>query len=1520
MKKFSLALAVLFIVQIGFGSVFAFETKTTTKGKVNESNPGAIVVDVTPIIGEKAPFIQIYSRENQKKIRNIADRALKEIAKGAPAGFNFDPLVLYKHNGKIMTSPLPQNTYRNDNPILPTQKIAPSGIIDWRFTGSCQSGATPPDSYWNCATEMPNIQTFVEGGPGLPIGMKNCIQDVFGAPMFSIEVYFRRDDNLPTGTFAQYTQSGVGTIGYIDMPTDMARPPAYFVPAWNMTAQEARLDALTHEMVHAYYDDLNLYFHAWVEGMTEMQSILARRLWCQRNGYTPPNRPNLSWGTPVTLPLYENCNQTALQPGGGFFYTSTPGERMLVLAPTRYQMAASAWYKIWRETTPGIINDGQMATYGSGTFFVDFNSEYYDRYLTYPPGYPGIRGEIPVLNQIISDVLYADKANSNVENKDYITTWYGAQNILGIGTSTGGKLYVPNGPVTPDGGIPYIAGDDRTGICDIGSHLFNYAGASFNFGLDFGPVFYQTLSGGFETPLAGTATITAFSMHGQGGLTIGQDVTTRVGFHDAYSGAPTGWTACNVAPNPTLTFGADGRLAAFSSGAAYPAALYFRFDPDGAGPIQPLPTGGYQINFDASSVNIPPVTANITAYFASREQIGPSIHSGVMIGGGTNGGDRIAFSYDNSPFTGLAGFGGDASFNNMPTATQGVFTDGVVLGYQYFGAGAPYPEYDYVNTGRFYYVHQFTTSFNRLNQDIPPFIGKYGFAMLAQSTDFGGGGANRTYFCQFVHDTSTGAAGITRLKYRPDYIPDNSRLVACYLYANSVGRDIGGGNFQHEPILINAGRPGNPQSVLCTGSFLGRNNDSGYRPNCGCRGWGQMQSTFRFNITPYISDPYDFITVSRVYQDFEPGNPQYYGFEIVMIFENSTLPLSQIMIADGALTLCNNDRQNSQTVFSGFRTPPDPSTWPVDGANAGAYVGIIGNSADDGACGGSPVGRFTTEWDFWACGTNKVPTDQFWLNPQPADPTAGQGGPWWANGWTGSNGGAETAPTLPSGFPAGYLWSPKAMNPNYAATAKQYSCSWFWHRNFTVVAAKTAIHWKADQWWDYVNQDYDTKALHKPTRTYLAGEDSSVLLRPYLVCANTGGSDPNSLDDGQGPCVSAEWGNSCPPNGNIYTCAGSPPGGPWPNPYYPRSEERGHMHGFILQVPVVPSLQITKKCVPDPVLPDSLLIYTITVTNDTPYTQTNVNIVENYPKGVTFYDANPPPDVDNNRWTTSVGLAGNGSLAPHETFVLVVRVRVGHLAKGTKLTNNVLTYADTAPNPEFAQCTVDVLGEPLITLTKTTKKFMAQQGEKVSYTIIVKNIGTREATNVVVVDILPRELEYVASIPSGSLGMQKIVWSFGIMNPGEVKIIELTLRVRKDISLNPGINIINTAIVTSAEGLRDQDTAVIVLRVGAKEPVVCECPDISILIPEAKPDNDNIYVIPASGTMTIKVSPFGGCGPYTADLDFEGDGKIDKTFNIENDTTKEFSYTYSPGSYSITLRTTDRYANSCTYTKKIRVK
>ncbi|MEZ4812230.1 MAG: hypothetical protein R2883_01850 [Caldisericia bacterium] len=442
-----------------------------------------------------------------------------------------------------------------------------------------------------------------------------------------------------------------------------------------------------------------------------------------------------------------------------------------------------------------------------------------------------------------------------------------------------------------------------------------------------------------------------------------------------------------------------------------------------------------------------------------------------------------------------------------------------------------------------------------------------------------------------------------------------------------MSRRITGG-YEHVPILVNGGRAGNPTSELCTGEFLGKDNEplSNLETNCACGGWASTQSTFRFDITPYVMNCYDTITVTNLYQEFEPGSPQRYGYEVVMIYENQNLPLNQVMIMDGALRLCNNHRDNSNTVFTGFRTPPDPDQWVTDEANAGAYVGIIGNSADNGR--GSVVGTFQTEWDFWACGSDRKPMDRFWLNPLPADPD-GTGGAWWAPGWIGGTSDSSNPPNRPPGFPDPYYWGPRAMNPRYASTGKQFSCAWFWNKNFTVVAAKTALMWQDDPWWTYVNADYDEDnsdgsfdgwnnyphigetSAGSGIYSYLGGSDSAVTLRPYLVCGDNYSAD---LTDGNGPCVATEWGNNSPPNCNTSNaaerCRYSTMYGPWPTPYY-QSLKRGRLHAFILQVPIVPSLSLEKLHIhQEQVLSDSVLTYTITITNDTPYTQENVTLVE----------------------------------------------------------------------------------------------------------------------------------------------------------------------------------------------------------------------------------------------------------------------------------------------------------------------
>ncbi len=1525
MRKLALALIGLLVLQIGVGAVGVFSASNNPmqpSGKsVLQSNPGAIVIDVDDLVQGQGSFEALFSDRVQKelthRISNSAKGLVRNWTNGSP---QIDALVYYRFDGKLLTSEPPKLSSRTtDGPFSIHQPMPPGGIIDWRFTAgdSCQPGAAAPSPYWNCATEITNIQNFVlGGGGGVTVGMEQCIQDVFGSPFFSQKVLFRRDDSLPPGVAGLY-QSAVAGTAMIYLPSYMGLQPNDDINTPDLEyAQVHRLGALTHEMVHAFYDQLNMYYHAWSEGMVEMQAKLARRLWCQRNGWnTFHQRVELLQGTPITSPLYENVNQEAIAPGGGFFYVDAAiGTRMGRMAALRYEMAANAWYKVWRETTTGIINDGDLGTWGggpggNGTFFREFNGRYFDRWLVYPPGIPGIRGDITLLKQLSSDSLNFLKGNRLVENMDFETGWYGKNHILRTDTSLGGKLYVPNGPSTPAGGLQLLAGDVLPAICDIGTHFRGWAGpGAARIGLDWTPYFYRTLPGGDEVPLAGQATIMATSLHGQGGLTIGQDITNRVGFHDGYTGLPpAAWTDLSTV---TLTFDTNGALSVFAGGSGFPPGLYFAWDPPG--PPNPLPSGGYQIEMNATTLPPGPsaTTSSQTMYFGSQEQTSDGVHSGVMLGGGTNINDQLSFNINGGPWSPIinpnpppapGSMGGDAAFSNaFPPST--IFQEGAMIGYQYLGQGAPYADFDYANAGSWYYVHRFTTSYNRLNQTLPSFVGRYGFATLAQSTDYGANEEFRTYYCSFVSDASQGALGNVNLKYRPDYVPPESRLVACYLYANSVGRPDpqNPGLFIHEGIIVNGGRPGiNPDNEIRTGQFLGRNNDSNYRPTCACEGWAQMQSTFRFDITDYLGDdPYGFFTITRLFQRFEPGNPQRYGFEVVLIYENDNLPLSQIMIADGALTICNNNRSNSETIFTGFRTPPNIDEWPVDNAGGGAYMAILGNSADNGACNSAAItGRFDTEWDFWAVSTNLVQMDRIWLNPSPADTNAGQGGPWYSPGFIGSTGQNDAPNNIPSWMPGNYYYAPRAMNPLYASTCKQYSCAWFWNRNFTVVAAKTPLMWRVangvGDWWDYVNRDYDTGALHRPTRSYLAGEDSTITLRPYLVCDNIGLPDPNAIDDGAGPCVATEWGNRCPPHDGTIpagkrgpgsavgnrNCLPTGPGGPFPAPYYPRSDERGHMHAFILQVPIVPSLQITKVATPDPVLPDGVILYRITVTNASPYTQTNVRMVENYPIGVTFIDSSPPPDIGETIWTNSIGHNGDGSLDPFEKWSCQIRVRVGHLAKGTRLINNVLTYADTAPNPAFASATTEVLGEPMLSITKTTKKFSIQQGEKVEFKITVQNIGTRESEGVTVIDLMPREFDYVASVPSGSVGLQKIVWSLGRLDPNKSVTITITFKTRTDILLNPGITLINRAMVTSLEGLEAHDSAVVTLREGSTVPVRCDKPDIELFADGARLKNP--VTIPAGASvLRIEANDFGSCDNFTATVYLEDNDKP-LIFNID---------------------------------------
>jgi uncharacterized repeat protein (TIGR01451 family) len=1554
-------------------------------------NPGAILVDVTDLLpnDHTAGFVD-FAEKHRVEIRRRTNDIIYS------SGFRFVdsvqnvklPVVTLIANGQ------PLGYTKEDDTVEPfsiNQAVAAPGGVVWDFTCDTSGALGPNDPRWDCTSEMPNIEFFVKGGGnGITVGIEQCIQDVFGASFNSQEVSFVRDNGMGIGVAAFYTTSipdgSGGWIAEIHMPTGYGadhdtRPDwidgttGLVVGQWQTSARNGRLDTLTHEMIHAHYDQLNPKYHPWGEGMVEMQAILARRLFCQRNSYDPGSilnygaewstamekqlarRPNLNWGVPVTLPNYENLNQSGIQASGGFFNTFPVNQRAVELGWARYNIASSCWWKVWRETSPAIIDNANPLTWGPDTYFNDWNTRYFDYWFANGSGWgvlpAGIYDNVALFNQLTTETLFNDVdmgGETNVEEEDYETIWYGNQQILGTGTNTGEHLFVPSGPSQPTGGRPYLAADlgNEEFICDFGAYYSDDVGGSY---VPAYPFLYNTISGG---PMSGAEVGIPGELHIEiWEIDDNDDETTDVTYHNgpAWQNLPAYGT--NI---PGLAFDGLGHLP--NHGGQAQGLNFINVGGD---------EGGFRITYSVDTDGVLPIEyeAEVVTYFACDEHQGPGNHTTVVVGDGNSNADRLYLTYDGGAEVGPFN-GGDSAYND--DWPGGVFSSHRIA-YRFDGVGLEFDSYTYANTGPFFYAHVHAPAVQRLVQDLPAYTGHIGHAILVQSTRYNNpndtaAAAARHYYCQFVSDNTIPATdSLPNKTARPDYIPADSNIIAAYLYTNECGRVVSG-NWQQEPVLVNPGKSTNQVPwEYCDGEYIGSNLGGVPASPARCdSGGGSEVNIFRFDITKYLVDLYDNIHVTNVYQQTSSGGGNLYGFTILVIFENEDLPLSRIMIADGAYDAGRPVGNHVVSNFAGFRTPPNVSEWESDNSGGKAYITHVGLSTDNSPCGsdsGSGAayrGRWEPEWDFFAIGSDRLPEgDRLWPSPLPAPE-----GAWWAftdPGRIGDrahhNGVPSYSPaTLPPGFPADYRFSPRATAPEWYSAGKQMASQWFWNRHFSNGANKTAIAWDEDTYWDdVVHRDYadlgdgngfgwnleqrdvDDPAynglinpFYSPTthiqNSYLAGNDTSIWYRPYAVCSdaeyNTATTDDEfDFTDGIGPCVPTEIGNmnsGQQPNcsWDYYhdrrtrmcgTITGAPyPSMPHPQPKYPTTEEEGAAHTMhLLQVPIIPSLSLTKTAYPsDTVLPDSVITYSLVITNDTPFTQQGVMLTENYPMGVMFLDANPPPDIGDNVWTTSI--SDDGNLDPHESFTVIVRVTVDHLKKGTRLMNVATTSAETAPTPVSAQYLNTCLGEPKLTISKTSKKFLAIQGDKIKFRIIVKNVGDREAENVVLTDMFPREFEYIGSVPAGSQGLNKVTWAIGTLNTGQTWYVDLILKLRDDIRINPGISVINRAVVISSEGLRAEDESVIIVYRRPDQPITCPKVDIDVSYDGKE--------------LCISVDKFGGCSPYTLRIT-SPENDIDILATIDEVSMKKCLDLDISSEGTLQIEIKNRYAGSYYYCYKI---
>jgi uncharacterized repeat protein (TIGR01451 family) len=245
--------------------------------------------------------------------------------------------------------------------------------------------------------------------------------------------------------------------------------------------------------------------------------------------------------------------------------------------------------------------------------------------------------------------------------------------------------------------------------------------------------------------------------------------------------------------------------------------------------------------------------------------------------------------------------------------------------------------------------------------------------------------------------------------------------------------------------------------------------------------------------------------------------------------------------------------------------------------------------------------------------------------------------------------------------------------------------------------------------------------------------------------------------------------------------------------------------------PATADLEITKTTAATNAPIGSTYSYTITVTNHGPDAAANVVMTDTLPSSLLFRSITEPAGFDCT--TPAAGTTGTitctaATMADDATAVFTLVVEVASGASGT-IVNEAGVASDTTDSNggNSSVSAPGVAPEPAsadVSIVKTTTTTQASTGDTIIYTITVSNAGPSPATNVVVTDDLPADLDFVSATPSqGTCNAANPV----VCNLGTIAAdANATITLQAEVVATSG-TITNSASVTLAEGPGDSSTA-----------------------------------------------------------------------------------------------------------------
>ena len=242
---------------------------------------------------------------------------------------------------------------------------------------------------------------------------------------------------------------------------------------------------------------------------------------------------------------------------------------------------------------------------------------------------------------------------------------------------------------------------------------------------------------------------------------------------------------------------------------------------------------------------------------------------------------------------------------------------------------------------------------------------------------------------------------------------------------------------------------------------------------------------------------------------------------------------------------------------------------------------------------------------------------------------------------------------------------------------------------------------------------------------------------------------------------------------------------------------------YVLPTIAQADVALVKTVAPRPVVAGQTVTWTLTARNNGPSQATGVTITDSVPSAVTGVSA-----ATATPGATCAAPGGNVSctvptLASGATFVVTVSGTVGPDAATGALSNvanvTATTPVDPSPDNNSASATAEVIARADVSVLKDGPA-TAVAGDRVDWTMRVRNDGPSTATGVRLTDALPAGVTFVSatSAPAGvscTAEDGQVTCPVGTLAPGEEVLV--TIRGAIGSGVTGGTALTNTAGVTS---------------------------------------------------------------------------------------------------------------------------